>query len=616
MADPITQVGPLNLRLDLGRELTLAEGDANMKILRDFSNMLAVWVQSLVKDDGTLQDDAVAEATAIANRIITADKLDLSAINYYEDSGSEDNIYRVDLGGPGGSDLRLADLPGVTSGKSLLIWLYAKRGNTGASYIQIAKGDGVYLDNVRIRKGDNSELLSGDIKAEELVCLVYEPTTKTFRLIGGVGSGGNTTVVNNDINFTGLTEYVSDSQGKDLAGSGTTHTFTHALSETPAHIQVYLENTSGDANYTAGDRIPIDQFWDGTLRSFSVQWNSSSIVVEELPNTPSVLNRTTGALTPITPGSWKLYAKAWTHKSVATITFPELQFGFRGAAFGHSEKFYGWNYSRDGDTSRFYQVDLKTRAMLRIPLSIAAGSGIDMDPTRRLYQAGTVWRKTDGTDHLLVNDDQGWYQILLESPWTTKLVGTGANYNYRPCWLDETALGLTANPDTYAILGGLQQASTGITMRKMVYDGAVYALSAHGANLNLQHANIVNVAAFIEACGDQDPYIFSVQYNPHNDKRRLYVSDRATNGLHVFTLAGSVPAVSNDLKAWWVVANRETFLEYEKTLILPTIGYATYHPQWVKMSVEFNFDTGEEIAIWTSSNHNEEGTVTRTPWVE
>jgi len=616
MADPITQVGALTLRLDVGREVTHAEGDSNLKKLRDFSNMMAEWIEGLVDDDGTFKDGAVSDAAVIVNRIITADHLDLSALNFYEDAGTEDNIYLIKLGGAGGSDLRLAELPSITSGKSILIWMYSKRQNTGPSYIKIEKGDSVHHDNILITKRDNTGLLPADIKADELVCLVYEPTSSTFRLIGGAGSTPATSA-NTDINFTGLTEY-SSPQGTELAGPGTNHNFFHYLAGTPSHIQVYLECVADDAGYSVGDRIPVEQFWDGTLRSFSVQWNDTNIAVEELANIPNIIHRTDGTLDAITLGSWMLYAKAWVNKSVATIPFPDLQFGFGGIAFGYNDKFYGWNWNHDGNIERFYEVNLKTRNILRIKLPLS--TGVDMDAVRRVYQSGTVWRKADGTDWLLVNDNIGWYQVLLAAPWTTKLVGVGANWNYRPAWLDEGGTGVTANPDTYALEGGLWGSRVqAIEMRKMVWNGTIYQGSQHGSALNLQDASIVNVDAFTDVVG-ANPYVFQVQYNPHDSKRRIYVWERNTFSISIFNIADPVTGhTNNDISQWWIAGSREAMLTYEKTLILPPVPMLASPEYHNKFSVEWNLNTGEEIAIWTSRETHggsNSGHVTRTPWVE
>ena len=617
MADPITQVGALTLRLDVDRALTHAEGDANLKILRDFSNMLSSWIEGVVDDEGTFKDGAIREAKAIVNRIITADHLDLSALNFYQDAGTEDNIYLIKLGGPGGSDLRLAELPSVTSGKSILIWMYSKRENTGPSYLKIEKGEGTFHENVLITKRDNTRLLPADIKADELVCLVYEPTTSTFRMIGGAGgAGGAGGTVSNDINFTGLTEYAS-TQGTELTGAGT-HTFFHYLNGTPSHIQVYLECTADDAGYVPGDRIPVDQFTDGTVRSFSVQWNATHILVEELPNTPKVVHRTNGTLDAISTSAWSLYAKAWMNKSVATIPFPDLQFGFNGIAFGYNDKFYGWSWNHDGNREYFYEVDIRTRNILRIPLPLS--TGVDMDAARRYHQSGTVWRKADGKDYLLVNDSRGWYQVLLAAPWTTKLVGVGDNWNYRPAWLDEGGAGLTTNPDTYAFCGGeWQTRAQSILLNKQVWNSTKYVRSTHGSALNLQHASVVGVNNFIANSG-ANPYVIQVQYNPHDDKRRIYVLERNTGGLSIFNIGGHV---SNDLQAWWSIATptREAQLTYEKTIILPPFKTSG---GWVqrryKFFVECNLETGEEIAIWTSKeshdNAENHGMTVRTPWVE
>ena len=612
MADPITQVGALTLRGDVGRELTHAEGDANLKTLRDFSNMMAQWVEGGLDDEGTFKDGAVREARQIANRIITADHLDLSALNFYEDAGDEDNIYLIKLGGPGSSELRLAELPSITSGKSILIWMYSKRANTGPSYLKIEKSDNVFHDNILIKKRNNSGLLPNDIQADELVCLVYEPTSSTFRLIGGAGSSTGTASATGDINFTGLTEY-SSPQGTELTGSGT-HSFFHYLAGTPSHIQAYLECSADDAGYEIGDRIPVEQFFDGNLRSFSVQWNSTSIVVEELSNIPNIIHRTDGTLDAIVLDNWMLYVKAWVNKSVATITFPDLQFGFGGIAFGYNEKFYGWNWNHDGNIERFYGVDLKTRNVSRIKLDLA--TGVNMDAVRRYHQSGTVWRKADGTDWLLVNDHIGWYQVLLTSPWTTKLVGTGANWNYRPVWLDEGGVGQTANPDTFALEGGYWGSRVSrIEMRRMAYNGSIYQGTQFGTQLDLQDSNITNVSAFTDVVG-ANPYVMQVQYNPHNSKRRLYVWERNTFSISIFNI---IDYTSPDITQWWVAAGRYGTMTYEKSIILPPVPMLGSPQVHNKFSVEWNLDTGQEIAIWTSRethSGSNSGHVTRTPWVE
>lgn len=74
------RVQDLVLRINKGTPLTAAEGDNNLKILRDAINGAFDLMANSLNNDGTLKDGAVSSADKIADGIITAAKLASGAI--------------------------------------------------------------------------------------------------------------------------------------------------------------------------------------------------------------------------------------------------------------------------------------------------------------------------------------------------------------------------------------------------------------------------------------------------------------------------------------------------------------------------------------------------------
>lgn len=617
MADPIVQVPALDLRLDLGRELLHEEGDSNLKKLRDFCNMLAYWIEGSLNDDGTLKSEAVNAASIIASRIITADKLDLSALNFIQDSGSEDNVYRVQLGSD--SETRLAAFPATGSGDSLLIWMYSKRANTGPAFLVVSKTATTFFDQVPIRKRDNIELLPGDIKAEELVCLVYEPTTETFRLISGgakSASGGTETTTQN---FTGLTKY-EDTVGTALDGSSS-HLISHGLNQTPDRWSVYLRNIVTDAGYDPMEIVDIGTFTDptGTLPGFTVNVTPSAIVVQELHNPPSVPDQVTGAPTAITLGSWEIFVKAWVYTSVSTVPFPETTFNLwnTGTAWAYNNAIYSFTKMETLANEVFTKINLINRNVTRQALAT-------LDTHRNYYSSGCVYRKdSDGKDYILLINVYGWHSVNLET-FATQTFSLNGYYLHFPVWIDEAPTGTgaansTASPQIYAF-AQLQRYSNlnSVALQEIHINGAYYTDVATIGTVDFGDAGITGIADFHSLIGGaaQNPGVSSIQYNRVDTKRRIYLVEHNTKMLHIFNL---LSFTSNNIAAWAAAPVYGVGgLAYEKTLILPSVGYDTQNREVSHIFVEFDMETGAEISIVTNSKHDgvETGTTVRTPWQE
>lgn len=610
MSDPKVQVPALVLRLDKGSELTHEEGDQNLKKLRDFCNMLSSWIEGSLNEDGTLKAGAISDATLIANAIITRDKLAFSQILFAEDSGVDDNTYELVIG-TDASGTHLPEVPSKTSEESFVVWMLAKRTNTGPSFLKLSATDTTFHDSIPIKKQGDLELTPGDIQKEELICLVFEPVSQTVRIVSGAGSSSSSSGSMTQ-NFSGLTKFES-SQATDLDGTGfpVDHTFTHGLNREPDRVVAYLRCTSNDNGYIVGQEVPITEFVQtGSEPAFTIAVSSTNIIVTEAA-AASVVDPSTGSLGAITAASWSLYVKAWVYTSVSTPTFPGLTFSSRalGTPMGYKNKLYSFEFPETTGKGLFYETDITNRNVQRIALATfdaAAGDG-------HIYGSSTVWRKANGEDHILQVDQAGWGSILLASPWTTRTFNAGGNFDYRVCWLDEvTGLGAATSPDLYAVRQIRNCSTSNIPCVLLAYNGTIYpGPVAHGTNLDLHDAAITNVSAFDANVGGVVPYLEAFQYNPAN--RRIYVVEGNTNFCHIFNIDGHT---SNDFSTWWTDPNRYNKLTYEKALSISSAGYGAYTQHRKRYFVEFDLETGDEIAIWSICWHNNETTIVRTPWVE
>jgi hypothetical protein len=111
-------------------------------------------------------------------------------------------------------------------------------------------------------------------------------------------------------------EYVSANQTITAAGS---LTLAHGLSSEPKLIQVYLECQTGELNYTAGQKILVNNHFtnDGsagaTSRGVAVVPDATNLNIRFGSNTQTfnLLNYTTGGGANITNANWELIVKAY-----------------------------------------------------------------------------------------------------------------------------------------------------------------------------------------------------------------------------------------------------------------------------------------------------------------
>jgi hypothetical protein len=108
-------------------------------------------------------------------------------------------------------------------------------------------------------------------------------------------------------------EYTSPNQTITSAGP---LTLAHGLSSTPKLIQVYLECVTGEANYTSGEVVLINNHGSGlgaSARGVSIAPQASNLKVRygSAASVFSVLNETTGAVVDLTNGNWEMIIKAW-----------------------------------------------------------------------------------------------------------------------------------------------------------------------------------------------------------------------------------------------------------------------------------------------------------------
>lgn len=180
-------------------------------------------------------------------------------------------------------------------------------GRTGA--ITLTKGD-VGLNNV-----DNTSDLNKPVSDATQAALNGKEATLT--------PGTNITIDRTNpsapvISATGgsSTPYVSPQQ---IITSGGSLSLTHGLADKPKIIQAALICIVSDAGYSVGDElaVPTGVIWpgaDANTTGVSIQPTVTNLLVRFAPRAGGVffiLNKSTGALSTITNGSWRLVLRAW-----------------------------------------------------------------------------------------------------------------------------------------------------------------------------------------------------------------------------------------------------------------------------------------------------------------
>jgi hypothetical protein len=85
-------------------------------------------------------------------------------------------------------------------------------------------------------------------------------------------------------------------------------TLPHGLASTPHHIHFVLVNVTAELNYTTGQILPLDGFAQGNNQGISCVPDATNLVLRYGSSATvfSIMNKTTGAISNITPANWKL----------------------------------------------------------------------------------------------------------------------------------------------------------------------------------------------------------------------------------------------------------------------------------------------------------------------
>jgi len=193
-------------------------------------------------------------------------------LKYASDAGSTDS-YAVSL------------TPAPTEyWAGLVVWFKANTVNTGAATLNVNS-----LGAKTIKKRGSFDLGDGDIRANEIVQVVYDGTN--FQL------NGHTPV---NFSATGLT----------VPGAGSAvGNQAHGMAIAPSFVRWVLVNSTADAGYVTGDEIEI-ALVDGATNvpGFGAVSDSTNLNLMRwaAATTLYVAHKTTGATTAITTSNWRL----------------------------------------------------------------------------------------------------------------------------------------------------------------------------------------------------------------------------------------------------------------------------------------------------------------------
>lgn len=579
------QVPDLVYRLVKGSALTATEHDSNLEKIRDFLNTAVQIIESSLKENGDLKDNTVS-ADSLRDRIITQEHLAWVYAHFARDNGSADD-YQISI----------SPYPAAYAEGMFFLVKFAS-GNTGPSQIRLAASASTWLDRKPLRKRGNLELESGDIRAGQIAACVYD---EEFGVVQIIAMLGGSSAENNTTNFTGVTQYQPDSVV--LPGANAASSFSHGLNQIPQHVSAVLHCIDADIDYLVGQEVPISDFCDADGEpAFTLVVDADTIEVTQHLAAPLVPDLTTGAPTAITSAKWKLRVSAdKIFNSNDVPIFPATSLVTRNpeGCLGYGDNVFVWNYG--GDTTRICALNLVNRNLNYIA-TVANDT----------YVNPALFKLSDGTVHAFYISGLGWTKLLLSSPYTRNLLQASANYTHKPVWVDDS--GSTSNPNVYAIQSryGIGNVSS-LGMLKIIYSGTYAAPAAHGSAIDLRNAGIINVTAF-QNLTNANMLINGVCYNPHDDKRRLYVWLNTVGAVAIFNIQAFA---SNDLSAWWTDAGRYAALEYEKCIFLDGGGYPADTAKFT-FAVDYDVDTGEERAVvFNDFGYNSNiGHAVRVPWNE
>lgn len=154
--------------------------------------------------------------------------------------------------------------------------------------------DGVAADEIAANAVGASEIATGAVGTDEIA---------------------NGSVALADLAAEAVPVFTKSYQSGDLAiSAGGTHTLTHGLGAAAKLIRATLKCATAEAGYSVGDEVEMTHAGDGIdNRGMAIVGGASSILVRFGTATAvfMVNNKTTGAVTGITNGNWRLVVRAW-----------------------------------------------------------------------------------------------------------------------------------------------------------------------------------------------------------------------------------------------------------------------------------------------------------------
>lgn len=162
---------PLTLRAEKGSALTSAEGDKDFTILRDGINGLFALLAVALNSDGTVKTNAVS-TLALIDRAVTNAKLAFDSSFYVADTSVSANTITVTF----------SPAPSAYAA-GMVFYILVANANTGAVTINANA-----LGAKTLKKNGNVDLVSGDLKAGQLICVAYDAVagTPVFQLVNTI----------------------------------------------------------------------------------------------------------------------------------------------------------------------------------------------------------------------------------------------------------------------------------------------------------------------------------------------------------------------------------------------------------------------------------------------
>jgi hypothetical protein len=265
----------------------------NLLKIRDAADAAWVTVASLSGTTWIPYRSGTALGDAATKTVGTAALADLPNA---EDVQTGEIVYAADAGGTDAYAITLAPAPSAYA-TGMVVNFKANTANTGAATLNVNS-----LGAKTIKKNQGDDLVDNDIKANQIVAVIYDGTN--FQLLSPPSTGS--------IVFT--ESFTSADQTITAAGS---LTLAHGLSATPTLIKTYLKCTTAQHNYSVNDEVEVEAVHVTRASNFGM---GASVVPDGTNlnirfgahnNVFDVLDKTSGAIGNITPSSWRFKIKAW-----------------------------------------------------------------------------------------------------------------------------------------------------------------------------------------------------------------------------------------------------------------------------------------------------------------